>query len=82
MNEGSAIADGVKKYGPLGAARKSSLMTQGELAKRLGCSVPTLIELEKHPENITLGQLGKWYQLVRVDGKAIIEQYVNDFFVA
>lgn len=82
MDAESTIAEGVKKYGPLGAARRSSLMTQGELAKRLGCSTPVIVELEKHPEGITLEQLGKWYQLVRVDGKAIIEQYVNDFFVA
>lgn len=70
------------KYGPLACARKSSLMTQVQFAKRMGCSVPTLIELEKHPENITLEQLGKWYQLVRVDGKAMIEKFVSDFFVA
>lgn len=76
------IDEGVKKYGPLGAARKSSLMTQGELAKKLGCSTPTVVELEKHPEKVTLEQLGKVYHLMRVDGKAIIERYVNDFFVA
>ncbi len=76
------IDEGVKKYGPLGAARRSSLMTQGELAAKMGCSTPVIVELEKHPENITLKQLGKLYQLVRVDGKAIIEHYVNDFFIA
>lgn len=82
MDGESAIVEGVRKYGPLGAARKSSLMTQGEFAEKLGCSTPVVVELEKHPESITLDQLGKWYQLVRVDGKAIIERYINDFFVA
>lgn len=76
------IDKGVSKYGPLGAARKTALMTQGELAAKIGCSTPTIVELEKKPETITLEQLGKVYHEVRVDGKAIIEQYVNDFFVS
>ena len=71
-----------EKYGPLASARKSSLMTQEEFAKRIELSVPKIRRLEQHPEKVTLETLGKWYQLMRVDGKVILEQYVNSFFVA
>lgn len=76
------IEEGIKKYGYLAAARKSSLMTQGELAEKMGCGVSRLVELEKNPENMTLQQLGKVYQLVGVDGKVVLEKLVSDFFVA
>ncbi len=72
----------IKKIGPLAAARKSALLNQDDMAARLGISIPTLIDIEKNPENITLGNLGRYYQAVGTDGKAILERYVNDFFVA
>ena len=77
MNE-NAIA----KYGPFAAARKSSLLSQGDMAKKLGCSVPKLVDMEKDPESMTLGTLGRFYQSVGTDGKAIIERFVNGLFLA
>lgn len=74
--------EAIKEYGPLAAARRSSLVRQKDMAAKLGCSVGTLVELEKHPEKIDLGTLGRLYQYVGNDGKAIIEQYVNGFFMA
>ena len=73
------IEEGIEKYGYLAAARKSSLMTQGELAEKMGCGVSSLVELEKRPDEMTISQLGKVYQLVGVDGKVILEKLVNDF---
>lgn len=72
----------IKQYGPLAAARKSSLVTQKNMAAKLGCSTTTLVELEKNPEKIDLGTLGRFYQHVGADGKAILERYVNGFFMA
>lgn len=77
MNEAA-----IKKYGPLAAARKSALLSQGDMAKRLGCSVPKLIDMEKDPDSMTLGTLERFYQSVGTDGKAIIERYVNGLFLA
>lgn len=72
----------IKQYGPLAAARKSALVTQKNMAEKLGCSVTTLVEMEKHPDKIDLGTLGRFYQHVGADGKAILERYVNGFFIS
>lgn len=74
--------EAIKKYGPLAAARRSSLMSQEKMAEKVGCSVPTLIKMEKRPEDVSLANMGLIYQSVGADGKAIIEKYVNDFFIA
>lgn len=72
----------VAKFGPLAAARKSSLLNQEEMAGHIGLSVPRLVELEKHPEKISLETLRIILDTVGADGKTIIRQYVDDFFVA
>lgn len=76
------IEEGIKKYGYLAAARKSSLMRQGELARKIGCGVSHIVDLEKEPGKITLEELGKVYQVVGTDGKVVLEKLVSDFFVA
>lgn len=72
----------IEKYGPLAAARKTALLNQEDMAARLGVSLPKLVDIEKNPSNITLNNLGRYYQAVGADGKAILERYVNDFFVS
>ena len=72
----------IKQFGPLAAARKSSLLTQEDMAEKLGCSVPKLINMEKNPDSVPIGTYGKYYHHVGADGKAILERYVNGLFVA
>lgn len=74
--------EAIAKLGPFAAARKSSLMSQEQMAAKVGCSLPTLVKMEKNPEEVSLANMGVIYQSVGADGKAIIEKYVNDFFVA
>lgn len=71
----------IDKLGPIAAARKSSLLSQEDMAARIGVSVPTMVEYEKHPENINLGTLGRIYHNVGVDGKAIIERHLDEIFL-
>lgn len=72
--------DAVDKYGALAAARKSSLMTQPEMAEKIGCTVPTLIEWEKDPSKVRIGDFQGIYNSVGADGKAILEKYIDDLF--
>ena len=74
--------EAVNRLGPLAAARKSSLMSQEKMAEKLGCSVPKLLKMEKNPKDVSLENIGVIYQSVGADGKAIIEQYINEFFMA
>lgn len=75
MNEAA-----IEKLGPLAAARKTALLTQDDMAKRLGMGKPAIIGFEKNPETTPLGVLGRWYLNVNTDGKAIIKRYLADFF--
>lgn len=74
--------EAIKKFGPLAAARKSSLLSQKQMANKLGITLPTMAKIEKNPEYVNLNDLGIIYQAVGVDGKAIIEQFVNNFFIS
>ena len=56
----------------------SSHMLQSEMADVIGCTTPVIVRLEKHPDQITVERLRKWYHAVPADGKAIIETYVTD----
>ena len=67
---------------PLADARKSRLWTQAQMAEAMGCSVPVIVKMEKNPGSVTLDELGRWYHAMWPDGKAIIERYVNDLFLA
>lgn len=74
-------AEAIEKYGVLAAARKSTLINQEDMATILACSVPKMVEIEKDPSLITLGQLGKYYEVVGTDGKEMIKQYVTALFL-
>ena len=71
-----------RKGWPLADARNETLLNQSEFGEVLGITPQTVVRMEKHPEKITLERLGKWYQAVPAKGKAMIEQYLSDFFVA
>ena len=63
-------------------ARKSSLMTQSDMAKRLGKSVQTIVEWEKHPDQLPIKTLQDYYNCVGTDGRVWIKEFVDSFFVA
>lgn len=62
-------------------ARKSALMTQADLAEKLGVGLNKLAAMEKEPESMTLAQMREWYHLMMPDGKAMIERFVSDCFL-
>lgn len=70
----------IDRLGPLAAARKSSLMTQQDMADVLGVSVPTLLNYEKEPESAALGDIAKIYRAVGADGREVIKSYLADLF--
>ena len=67
-------------------ARKSSLMSQSEFADRMQAklgrtaSVPTIVEWEKHPDQVTIMTLHDYYSLCGTDAKAWIREFVDSFF--
>lgn len=61
-------------------ARKSSLMTQEDLAKKLGTTVQTVSKKENAPDRMSIRELSKWYSLMGSDGKVWIREYVASFF--
>lgn len=66
---------------PLADARKSRLWTQAQMAEAIGVSVSTIVKMEKSPDRLTVGELGKWYHAMWPDGKAIIEKWIDDIFL-
>ena len=63
-------------------ARKSSLMTQSDLAKKLGRSTATIVEWEKRPDQVSLTTLRDYYNLCGTDARVWIKEFVDSFFVA
>ena len=67
-------------------ARKSSLMTQAELAEKIGRErgkriyPRTMVQWEKNPENVPLSVLGSYYNLCGTDAKTWIRDFVCSFF--
>lgn len=51
------------------------------MAEVMGVSVPTIVKMEKNPDDITINELGKWYHAMWPDGKAIIERWVDNIFL-
>ena len=41
----------------------------------------TIVKMEKSPDRLTVGELGKWYHAMWPDGKAIIEKWIDDIFL-
>ena len=76
------VEAGRRKSSALADARKSSLLTQDQLAERLGCSIMTISNWERNPSGMKLSNLAQWYHAMKPQGKAIIEQYVDDFLFA
>ena len=74
--------EAIEKFGSIAAARKSALLTQPEMAERIGCTTQALLEWEKNPEKLRIKDLVAIYENVGADGKAIIEKYVDDLFLA
>lgn len=71
------------KLEPLAVARVASKLKQSDMAKKLGCTIQTIVNYEKCPaDRLTLETIGKYYHAVDPFGKAVIERYINDFFVA
>lgn len=72
--------EAAEKFGALAAARKSAVLTQEEMAEKLGCSRPSIVKWEKDPTTIRIKDLQSIYENVGADGKAIIADYVNGLF--
>lgn len=69
----------IDRMGPLAASRSSALLTQEDMAKRVGVSVKTLLKMEKNPNDATHNLVGIYYQNVGMDGKKILQDYYNFF---
>ena len=61
-------------------ARRSSLMTQSDFAKKIGTTVQTVSNKEREPDRMSIRELSKWYSLMGTDGKVWIREYVDSFF--
>lgn len=73
--------EAIERYGSIAAARKSALLTQGQMAERIGVTTPSIIEWEKHPDKLRIKDLKAIYENVGVDGKAIIHEFVEGLFL-
>ena len=62
-------------------ARKSSLMTQADMAKRIGRSVPTIVEIEKRPDQVSISTLRDYYNVCGTDARVWIKEFVDSFFI-
>ena len=68
-------------------ARKSSLMTQAEFSERLkselgkSASLPTIVEWEKSPDQVSISTLHDYYKLCGTDARAWIKEFVDSFFM-
>lgn len=71
----------IERLGVFAAARKSSLMSQEEMAGKLNISIPTLLSFEKNPGKTPVEMVGAIYHTVGADGKTIIEKYIDDIFL-
>ena len=74
--------EAIERFGSIAAARKSALLTQEQMAERIGVAKPSIVEWEKHPEMLRIKDLKAIYENVGADGKAILENYVNGLFLA
>lgn len=63
-------------------ARKSSLMTQADMAKHLGKSTATIVEWEKRPDQVSLSVLRDYYNACGTDARVWIKEFVDSFFIA
>lgn len=73
--------DAINQYGVLAAARKASLISQEEMASKLACSSTTMVEYEKNPKKLTLERLGKFYECLGTDGRAMVKEFVLETFL-
>ena len=63
-------------------ARKSALIPIDDFADYLGVSTPTLSKWENEPDKyFTPAILRKYYDVVGMDGKKYLLEYVDSFFV-
>lgn len=62
-------------------ARKSSLITQADMAKRLGRSTQTIVEWEKRPDKVSLTVLQEYYTACGTDARVWIKEFVDSFFI-
>lgn len=70
----------VEQIGYLAAARKSALLSQAEMASIIGCSVPTLVSIEKNPKLVSKEVAKSYYANVGEDGKKLLRSNYPDFF--
>ena len=70
-----------KDMNVLKEARKASLMTQGDVAKLFGCSIPKVTNQERRPDLLSIADLSAWHGIVCADGKEWIREFVNSFFI-
>lgn len=62
-------------------ARKSSLMTQRDMAKHLGRSTATIVEWEKRPDQVPITVLRDYYKACGTDARVWIKEFVDSFFI-
>ncbi len=61
-------------------ARNAAHATQEEWADYMGCSVGTVVRLERNPTELSLKRLAQWSEGTNDEGKAIIRRYLAEQF--
>lgn len=61
-------------------ARNAVHATQEEWAAYMGCSVPTVVRLERNPGVLSLERLARWNAGTNDEGKAHIRRYLAEQF--
>ena len=62
-------------------ARCESLLTQEEVAEKLGVSMATVCLWEKDPRRMTIGRIRQLYGIVNDRSKVFLEQFIDDIFL-
>lgn len=63
-------------------ARKASLLTQAQMGKLIGASVPSVSKYEKDPMSMSGYMMRKWYGAVRPVGQEMIRRDMSGFLSA
>lgn len=62
-------------------ARCESLLTQEELAEKMGLSITVVCNWEKDPGRMTIGRIQQLYGIVNDRSKVFLEKFIDDIFL-
>lgn len=70
-----------KDMGLLAKGRKASLMSQDDMAKKLGTTVQTISAWENNPKVMQLKDLASYYGALKAAGKPFVEQFIEEAII-